>query len=118
MSEISIGEALRLGVDAHKAGRVQEADRYYTAVLKVDPNHGDANHNMGVLAVGIGKADLAIPFFEKAIKSELKLKLESSFFSSILLIPGKKVSSISDLFLHETRSNIMRKNLFISCLHL
>ena len=66
-NNLSIQEALAQGVEAHKAGKVQEADRYYTAILQVQPNHPDANHNMGVLAVGIGKVTEALPFFKKAL---------------------------------------------------
>ena len=53
--ELTLDQALQKGVEAHKAGKVQEADRYYTAILKANPQHPDANHNMGVLAVGVGK---------------------------------------------------------------
>ena len=60
---LSIKDALLQGVEAHKRV-VQEADRYYTAILKANPNHPDANHNMGVLAVGIGKVEEALPFFK------------------------------------------------------
>ena len=54
--ELTIDQALQKGVEAHRSGKVEEADRYYTAILQAQPNHPDANHNMGVLAVGIGKA--------------------------------------------------------------
>ena len=37
MTELKITDALKLGVEAHRAGKVQEADRYYTAILKVQP---------------------------------------------------------------------------------
>ena len=67
MSEVTIEEALRLGVEAHKAGKAQEADRYYTAIIKVQPNHPDANHNIGVLAAGIGNIEQALSFFKKAL---------------------------------------------------
>ena len=49
--------------------RVQEADRYYTAILKAQPKHPDANHNMGVLAVGVGKVEEALPFFKTALEA-------------------------------------------------
>jgi tetratricopeptide (TPR) repeat protein len=65
--EYTLDQALQKGVEAHKAGKVQEADRYYTAILKANPNHPDANHNMGVLAVGIGKVETALPFFKTAL---------------------------------------------------
>ena len=59
-------------IEAHKAGKVQEADRYYTAILKANPKHPDANHNMGVLAVGVGKVETALPFFKTALEDQSK----------------------------------------------
>ena len=53
--ELTLDQALQKGIEAHKAGKAKEADQYYTAILKANPKHPDANHNMGVLAVGIGK---------------------------------------------------------------
>ena len=69
MSKLTIHDALKLGVKAHKLGRLQEAKSYYTAIIKAAPDHADANHNMGVLDVGLGKLNEALPFFEKAIKA-------------------------------------------------
>jgi len=66
--ELTLDQALKKGIEAHKAGKTQEADRYYTAILQAQPNHPDANHNMGVLAVGIGKVEQALPFFKKALE--------------------------------------------------
>ena len=71
--ELTLDQALQKGVEAHKAGQVQEADRYYTAILKAQPNHPDANHNMGVLAVGVGKVQEAIPFFKTAVEANPKI---------------------------------------------
>ena len=69
MAELTIDQALQKGVEAHKAGQVQEADRLYTAILKAQPKHPDANHNMGVLAVGVGKVQEALPFFKTALEA-------------------------------------------------
>ena len=66
--ELSIDQALQKAVEAHKAGQIQEADRLYTAILKAHPKHPDANHNLGVLAVSIGKAQDALPFFKTALQ--------------------------------------------------
>ncbi len=66
-------QALKKGIEAHKAGKAQEADRYYTAILKANPNHPDANHNMGVLAVGVGKVQEALPFFKKALEANANI---------------------------------------------
>ena len=67
--ELTLDQALQKGIEAHKQGKVQEADGYYTAILKVQPNHPDANHNMGVLAVGIGKVQESLPFFKMALET-------------------------------------------------
>ena len=71
--ELTLDQALQKGVEAHKAGKVQEADRYYTAILKAQPKHSDANHNMGVLAVGVGKVQEALPFFKTALEVNPKI---------------------------------------------
>ena len=67
--ELTLDQALQKGIEAHKAGKAQEADQYYTAILKANPKHPDANHNMGVLAVGIGKMETALPFFKTAVEA-------------------------------------------------
>ena len=67
--DLTIDQVLQKAVEAHKAGRIQEADRLYTAILKSRPRHPDANHNLGVLAVSIGKAHDALPFFRTALEA-------------------------------------------------
>jgi thioredoxin-like negative regulator of GroEL len=69
MTELTIDQALQKGIQAHKDGQVQEANRLYTAILRAQPKHPDANHNMGVLAVGIGKVEQALPFFKIALEA-------------------------------------------------
>ena len=45
--KMTLLEALRKGVDAQQAGQIQDAERLYTAILKAQPKHPEANHNMG-----------------------------------------------------------------------
>ena len=71
--ELTLDEALKQGVEAQKAGQIQEANKLYTAILKAQPNHPDANHNMGVLAVGVGKIQQALPFFKTALEANPNL---------------------------------------------
>ena len=66
--ELTIDQALQKAIGAHKAGQIQEADRLYTAILKAQPKHPHANHNMGVLAVAVGKVETALPFFRIALE--------------------------------------------------
>jgi tetratricopeptide (TPR) repeat protein len=69
VTELTIDQALQQGIEAHKAGDLQEADRLYTAILTAQPKHPDANHNMGVLGVSVGKIEQAIPFFKTALET-------------------------------------------------
>ena len=63
--ELTVIQALERGVAAHRAGNLQEAERIYKVILQSQPNHPDANHNLGVLAVSVSKVDAAIPLFKK-----------------------------------------------------
>ena len=69
VTKLTIDQALKQGVDAHKAGKVHDAHRLYTAILKARPKHPDANHNIGLLLVGFGKTELALKFFKTALEA-------------------------------------------------
>ena len=79
--ELTLDKALQNGVEAHKAGQIQDAERLYTAILKTQPKHPHANHNMGVLAIGVGKIQEALPFFRAALEANPN---ESQFWLSYM----------------------------------
>ena len=64
---LTLDEALKKGVEAHAAGQIQEANRFYLSILKAQPKHPDANHNMGALCMDVGKVHEALPFFKAAV---------------------------------------------------
>ena len=68
--ELTIDEALQKGIESHKAGKIEDAERIYSAILKAQPKHPDANHNMGILSVGAGKIQEALPFFKIALEAK------------------------------------------------
>ena len=65
--ELTIAQALKKAVEEHQAGQLEEADRLYTAILKAQPKHPDASHNLGVLAVSVGKLQQALPLLKTAL---------------------------------------------------
>ena len=67
--EPSIEEALNNGIDAHKAGQIEDANKYYTAILNSYPNHPDANHNKGVLMASTGQMKEALHLFKNALEA-------------------------------------------------
>ena len=67
--ELTVDQASQQGVAAHKEGKLQDAERLYRAILQAQPKHPDANHNLGVLAVAVGKPIEAIPLFKLALEA-------------------------------------------------
>lgn len=65
--ELTIEQALLQAIEAHMSGRFQDAERLYRAILQAQPNHPDANHNLGVLAVEVNKPEAALPFLKNAL---------------------------------------------------
>ena len=72
--ELTIEQALQQGVAAHREGKLQDAERLYRAILQSQPTHPDANHNLGVLAVSVKKADAALPLFKTALEANPKIE--------------------------------------------
>ena len=64
---LTLEEALQKAIETHQSGQTQEAERLYSFVLNAQPNHPDANHNMGVLLAGVGKVQAALPLFKAAL---------------------------------------------------
>jgi tetratricopeptide (TPR) repeat protein len=72
--ELTIEQALQQGVAAHKEGKLEEAERLYRAILQSQPTHPDANHNLGVIAVSVNKAEAALPLFKTALEANPKIE--------------------------------------------
>ena len=72
--ELEIDKAFQEGIAAHKRGDLEEAEKLYTAILKVQPKHPDANHNMGVLAARLHRVQEALTFFKVALDINPKIE--------------------------------------------
>jgi tetratricopeptide (TPR) repeat protein len=66
---VSVAEALALAVSHHQAGRLAEAERLYRAILAAFPAHPDAHHNLGCMAVQVGRAEEGLPHFKAALEA-------------------------------------------------
>ena len=72
--ELTLDQALQQAVVAHREGKLQDAERLYRAILQTQPNHPDANHNLGVLAVAVDKPLEALPFFKQALDANQQIE--------------------------------------------
>jgi tetratricopeptide (TPR) repeat protein len=66
---LNIEQTLQVAVTHHKAGEVEDAERWYRFILNEQSQHSDANHNLGVLLKQDNKADVALAFFKAALES-------------------------------------------------
>ena len=95
--ELTVEEALQQGIAAHKGGKLQDAERLYRAILQSQPEHPDANHNLGLIAVSVNKADAALPLFKTAL--EANPKIEQFWLSYIdALIKEKQFDNAKRVF--------------------
>ena len=67
--ELTLDQALQKGIEAPRLVKFGKLINIIRRSCKAQPKHPDANHNMGVLAVGVGKVDQALPFLKTALRS-------------------------------------------------
>ena len=71
--ELKTEQTLQQGVTAHKEGKLQDAERLYRTILRSNPVHPDANHNLGLIAVSLNKVGAALPLFKTALQANPKI---------------------------------------------
>jgi Flp pilus assembly protein TadD len=54
----------------HQAGRLAEAERFYRAVLRLAPRHGEALRSLGALYMQSEKVDQALPLLQRAQQAQ------------------------------------------------
>ncbi len=106
--ELTLDQALQQAVAAHREGKLQVAERLYRAILQTQPKHPDANHNLGVMTVAVGKPLEAIPLFKLALEGNAKveqfwlsyidvlIELERFDDATRVLVEGEKSGVSSD----------------------
>lgn len=65
-----LADLVRKGVQAHRAGRLGEAETLYLQVLDIQASHADANHLLGLIALQVGRNERAIQLIKKAIRAD------------------------------------------------
>ena len=65
--QLTVEQALQKAVAAQKRGNLNEAENIYRAILRREPNHPLANHNLGVIAVSLNLAGDALLLFKTAL---------------------------------------------------
>src|ERR1700761_3251422 len=81
-----LAEQIRRAVALHTSGRLVEAEQIYNQVLRVQGDHFDATHLLGVIAMQRGQNELAIERLSKAVALRPdQLPARANFANSLLL---------------------------------
>ena len=118
--ELTIEQALQQGVTAHKEGKLQDAERLYRAILQSQPLHPDANHNLGVLAVSVNKAEAALSLLKTALEANPKIEKfwlsyidalikEKQFENAKLVIEQAKTQGVAEEKLNSLKAQLSPK---------
>jgi len=66
-AHMTLQQQLESGLSHHQAGRLAEAERIYRQILAHQPDHADALHLLGTLALQAGRLDEAVELIRRAI---------------------------------------------------
>ena len=69
--QLNIDQIYKEGFKAHKNGNLKDAQNNYLNILEIMPDHSEANHNMGLIALSLKKLELSQEYFKRAIKNNL-----------------------------------------------
>src|SRR5258705_6296085 len=61
-----MSDPLAIALEHHRAGRLRQAASKYRELIDRDPNHAEALHWLGVLALQAGRPAAAVPLLEQA----------------------------------------------------
>lgn len=64
-----IENILLQAIALHQAGQLEDAGRLYLSILRTQPNHPEANHNLGILAVQAEQAAAGLPYLVTALEA-------------------------------------------------
>jgi len=101
---------LEHAISAHEAGDLVTAGEKYLEILNLEPNHPEANHNFGLIALKMDEQAMAVQFFKNAIEANPNIKeywvscintlieLKDVQNAQIALDKAKEVGHIDEVF--------------------
>jgi len=121
----SINLILEKAKEYHKYNWLEEAEKFYRAILVEKPDHPEASHSLGDIAMRVNKPELALVFFEKALKinpdckqfqnslENVKKELESRSIINQNVENSKIFELIGNDFVFERKLRSLENKLFL-----
>ncbi|MEX2643855.1 MAG: tetratricopeptide repeat protein [Acetobacterales bacterium] len=86
-------DSLHRALEAHRAGRLDHAERDYRRALKADPDDADALHLLGVLLHQLGRTGEGVPLLERSVEQAPENPTFAADLAQVLLDVGKRSRS-------------------------
>jgi len=103
-------QILNKAVLAHREGSLEDAERLYRSILQSDPQHPDANHNLGLILQSAEAFDSALLHFKSAV--EVKPEMDQFWLSYIdALINGNQIGLARDMIEQAGRRGFISEKL-------
>jgi len=103
--QVPIGEAMKLALDHHAAGRLDVAETIYRAVLVAEPEHPGAAYGLALLALAHGRPADALPALAGALQREPGNAAHWSNYA-VALAAGGQPEEARDLLLQARRQGL------------
>jgi tetratricopeptide (TPR) repeat protein len=87
---------MQIGVEHHRAGRLEEAEAAYREVLATNPTDFDALHLLGVIAQQSGRTDMAVELIGQAIRLRPQVAAAHSNLGNALKSAGRLEEAIGE----------------------
>ena len=112
-----ISQVLLKAIEEHKKNNFSEAERLYRIILDSDPQHPDANHNLGIIKKNNNKINEALMLFKIAIQSNSEVEqFWVSYIETLILNkkPGnakKIIEKAKKKFKFSTKLNLLESKI-------
>jgi protein O-GlcNAc transferase len=88
-------EALQRAATLHRSGRLEEADRWYLAILDSAPDLFDALYQAGIVAAQRGRFDEALRRLQRAVEVNPESAEAQSDYGNVLQIAGRREEALA-----------------------
>jgi len=92
---LTLTQALQKAIAHHQSGQLQEAERLYRTILQNQPNHPEANHNLGILTRQLGEHAAALPYLKTALAINPAHGQYALSYASTLLETGQATDALN-----------------------
>ena len=117
--DAAVASIFEKGLQAHNAGDLSSAEQLYQEILAIQPDHCEANHNIGMVLAAKNDLDKALKFFKYALDTSPNVSLFWASYIDVLIkldrITESKtlIKAVKDAGIHSEKIETISKLLSV-----